>query len=63
MPYLPSDGAHAHAPVQHRDGKSPWCKTCGLDASGQVPVSRLPRPEVTRPARAEVHLPPRPGQR
>ena len=24
----------AHNPVQHRDGKPPWCNTCGLTANG-----------------------------
>lgn len=30
-----------HNPVQHRDGKPPWCKLCGLDADFKYPVSRL----------------------
>lgn len=28
-----------HKPMQHRDGKPPWCRTCGRDATGRVPVS------------------------
>ena len=32
-----------HKPVQHRDGKPPWCKTCGLTAAGHEPVSLLGR--------------------
>lgn len=30
-----------HKPVQHRDGKPPWCKRCGLTASFTEPVSPL----------------------
>jgi hypothetical protein len=30
-----------HKPVQHRDGKPPWCPVCGLDATGRVPVSTI----------------------
>lgn len=30
-----------HKPVQHRDGKPPWCNKCGLTAHGKVPVSRF----------------------
>lgn len=26
-----------HIPVQHRDGKSPWCKTCGLTSDWENP--------------------------
>ena len=29
-----------HKPVQHRDGKPPWCDGCGLTASGEEPVSK-----------------------
>lgn len=29
---------HDHRPVQHRDGKSPWCRECGLTLSGCVPT-------------------------
>lgn len=32
-----------HQPVQHRDGKPPWCKTCGLTAYGVVPVGLFDR--------------------
>jgi len=28
--------------VQHRDGRPPWCRECGLDATGRAPASRLP---------------------
>lgn len=34
-------GDHDHRPVQHRDGKPPWCKVCGLTTEGLEPVSRL----------------------
>ncbi len=37
--------SHAHKPVQHRDGKPPWCHACGLTADGQMPVSRFHRDE------------------
>lgn len=30
-----------HNPRQHRDGKPPWCRKCGLDAQFQVPESRF----------------------
>jgi hypothetical protein len=32
-----------HNPVQHRDGKPPWCKACGRTADGSEPVSRFDR--------------------
>ncbi|PPG35200.1 hypothetical protein C5E10_06305 [Pseudoclavibacter sp. RFBG4] len=28
---------HRHEPVQHRDGKTPWCAACGLDADYRAP--------------------------
>ena len=30
-----------HQPIQHRDGKPPWCRACGLTAEFQKPVSTL----------------------
>lgn len=30
-----------HRPVQHRDGKPPWCPICGKTADGKEPKSRL----------------------
>lgn len=38
---LAGDGAHDHRPVQHRDGKPPWCKVCGLTEDGETPASRI----------------------
>lgn len=32
-----------HRPAQHRDGKPPWCSTCGLTAGGLEPVGLLDR--------------------
>jgi hypothetical protein len=32
---------HHHKPVQHRDGKPPWCNHCGLTSDGKPPVSRF----------------------
>lgn len=32
---------HEHNPVQHRDGKPPWCRACGLTADWKVPESRF----------------------
>lgn len=32
---------HDHRPVQHRDGKEPWCKVCGLNRNHEEPYSRL----------------------
>lgn len=29
----------AHNPVQHRDGKLPWCDECGLDKDFKEPIS------------------------
>lgn len=26
-----------HRPVQHRDGREPWCPVCGFNADGKVP--------------------------
>jgi hypothetical protein len=34
---------HDHNPRQHRDGKPPWCRTCGLTADYTVPVSIFDR--------------------
>lgn len=28
---------HEHIPIQHRDGKPPWCRECGLDKFYRVP--------------------------
>jgi hypothetical protein len=42
--------AGSHKPVQHRDGKAPWCPVCRMDAEGNVPKSRFEhegRPTVT----------------
>ena len=40
---MPSDieQDHDHLPVQHRDGRPPWCNACGLTAGGQEPESRF----------------------
>lgn len=35
-------GCSGHCPVQHRDGMPPWCQACGLTATGDVPMSRIP---------------------
>lgn len=34
-----------HNPVQHRDGKPPWCKKCGLTADFTIPESSIGRKE------------------
>ena len=34
---------HIHKPVQHRDGKPPWCHTCGLTIGYLIPESRIHR--------------------
>lgn len=47
--------AHEHRPVQHRDGKPPWCPECGLTAEGTEPVSRF---ATRREARAAGHYVP-----
>jgi len=31
----------SHKPVQHRDGKPPWCRKCGRTVLFEVPTSRL----------------------
>ena len=28
-----------HIPIQHRDGKRPWCNSCGLDERWSKPAS------------------------
>jgi hypothetical protein len=38
---------HDHKPIQHRDGKPPWCPVCKLTADGQVPKASW---EATDPA-------------
>lgn len=30
-----------HEPVQHRDGREPWCNACGLTEGGKKPASRF----------------------
>jgi len=35
------DIQHNHNPIQHRDGKPPWCRECGLTESFQFPTSRF----------------------
>lgn len=37
-----------HIPVQHRDGKPPWCPTCGLTANFQPPVASWAMPTQHR---------------
>ncbi|QDH93149.1 hypothetical protein QDA02_gp16 [Microbacterium phage Margaery] len=32
---------HDHTPIQHRDGREPWCRTCGLNADYNAPHSRF----------------------
>ncbi|QHB37086.1 hypothetical protein QDA00_gp17 [Microbacterium phage Matzah] len=32
---------HDHDPIQHRDGKVPWCHVCGLDRDYNVPHGRF----------------------
>lgn len=34
-------GHPGHNPVQHRDGKPPWCRTCGLTANFEKPESEF----------------------
>lgn len=31
-----------HIPIQHRDGKEPWCETCGMTKDGTPPGGLLP---------------------
>lgn len=46
-----------HNPVQHRDGRAPWCKCCGLTAEFTIP-RRHPAmeqaPPTVEPAPADV---------
>lgn len=40
-------GCNNHNPVQHRDGKPPWCDRCGLTAGFNKPRSLFDKkPEV-----------------
>lgn len=39
---------HEHKPVQHRDGKPPWCNTCGMTAGYLVPVSSFDQMKENR---------------
>jgi len=41
--------AGSHKPVQHRDGKEPWCRACGKNAEGKEPASRFERPKYEDP--------------
>lgn len=45
----PPTGCADHQPVQHRDGKPPWCRVCGLTESGQIPERRQPDRPDPRP--------------
>ena len=31
----------AHQPVEHNDGKPPWCNHCGKTAEHEVPATRF----------------------
>lgn len=42
---LAASACSEHRPVQHRDGKPPWCPSCGLTADGYTPRAHW---EVTR---------------
>lgn len=37
---------HEHDPVQHRDGKPPWCNTCKRTADGRCAQCMLPLRET-----------------
>ena len=37
---------HLHLPIQHRDGKPPWCNICGLTAERTKPTSPSDRPAL-----------------
>lgn len=34
----------SHKPVQHRDGKPPWCPACGRTKDRSIPVSFMSKP-------------------
>lgn len=54
--------AHEHNPVQHRDGKAPWCNVCKLDAGynkpydGRRPKSKIDDRVVDYPTEAKIHV-------
>ena len=55
-PEVPLHAYPDHKPVQHRDGKPPWCKTCGLTAQYTVPVSRFaPTGDYEQQERERTH--------
>lgn len=31
----------SHQPIQHRDGKEPWCHGCGMTAAGRKVTSKI----------------------
>ena len=39
---------HHHNPIQHRDGKPPWCKVCGLTADLKIPEFRFKMPKLRK---------------
>ena len=41
---VPAGGVHDHNPVQHRDGKEPWCNICFLTAEMTEPGYKGARP-------------------
>lgn len=41
LDFGPESDSHDHKPVQHRDGKEPWCRVCTLTADFREPVSKI----------------------
>lgn len=39
--YTVTTEAHEHKPVQHRDGKEPWCDACQLTAAFKEPKTKF----------------------
>lgn len=48
-------GCNNHNPVQHRDGKPPWCKACGLTKDYRRPESSLPSQQEPQTLWADIY--------
>ncbi len=44
-----------HNPVQHRDGKPPWCNNCGMTKDGHIPRSRFEKEGKMPEKQEELH--------
>lgn len=53
-------GCNEHEPVQHRDGKPPWCNACGLTEGYWVPLASFASKKGFKPQVKSEPAPKRP---